>query len=419
MEINHRKYRKMKNLMLMAVFITAVIFIGGCTPSDSSSAEGEAHSEEHGDHEEESLNAVSITTRQAEVLGLETGPVMQKSLGNNIKVNGFLDLYPQDEAKINTFVGGNVSAIYITEGDWVKKGQILARLEHPNYIEMQQELQQSVSELEYLKIEFERKERLYEEEISSAREYQKARSEYYSTQSKINGLKAKLKLLDMDVNKIVAGELYATVPVKSSIDGYVGEVLISIGGFIDPGKDMFHITDNTKTHVDFRVYEKDIYKIRIGQKAYFTIANKPGELIEAQIEKIGQTFEDDPKAIHIHAKIDDKIKTGLFPGLYVEGRIIESEKLTNVLPEEAIVTEGTRSFVFVQVEEADEHGHEEEEGHEEKLTFEVKDVTVGIRDAGFVEVAFREPLPEDALVVVNGAYMLSSELIKGELEHDH
>jgi len=408
MKLTKTIFKPMKYLKQMVVVLAALIFIEGCTPADTPD---EGKEENQDEHSEGPANSVSITIQQAEVLGLTTGKVLQKSLGNNIKVNGFLDLYPQDEAKINTFIGGNVSAIYIVEGDLVKKGQILARLEHPDYIQMQQELQQSVIELEYLKTEYERKEKLYKEDISSGREYQKARSDYFSTQSKIKGLEAKLNLLNLNVKKIISGELYPTVPVKSPIDGYVGEILISIGGFIDPGTDMFHITNNAKTHVDFRVYEKDIYKIRVGQKAYFTIANKPGELIEARIDKIGQTFEDDPKAVHVHANIKVKM-TSLLPGLYVEGRIVENEKMMDVLPEEAIVTEGNRSFIFVK------SVHKDEGDNDVKiLTFDVKDVTTGVKDAGFVEVTFAEPLREDAKIVINGAYMLSSELIKGELEH--
>jgi membrane fusion protein, heavy metal efflux system len=403
----------MKNLSFMVVILATGLFTGGCNSSDTA-AEGE-NTEEHGEHEEGPLTEVSITPEQAKVLGLTTGKVMRKSLGNNVKVNGFLDLYPQDQAKVNSFIGGNLSSIYVVEGDRIKKGQTLARLEHPDYLQMQQELQQSTSELNYLKTEFERKEKLYKEEISSGREFQKARSEYYSTLAKINGLKAKLKLLNLNVNKVVAGELFPTVPVVSPIDGFIGEVYVSIGDYADPGVTMFYLTNNAMTHVDFRVYEKDIYKISVGQKAYFTIANKPGELIEAHIQTIGRTFEDDPKAIHVHALIDSKVTTNLLPGLYVEGRIVESEKMMDVLPEEAIVTEGSRSFVFIKAV----HDNEGDgDGDGDHLTFEVKDVTIGIRDAGFVEVTFAESLPENAEIVFNGAYMLSSELIKGLLEHD-
>ncbi len=419
MEIKHIIYTRMKNLMRIALLFSVVAFLGSCTSDSATSTATEEHGDEHGEedeHEEGESKGVSITPAQAEVLGLTTAQVVQKSLGNNIKVNGFLDLYPQDEANVNAFIGGNISKIYFVEGDRVKKGQVLARLEHPDYLQMQLELQQSVNELVYLKTEFERKEKLYKEEISSGREFQRARADYYSTQSKIKGLKAKLKLLNLNVSKVIAGELFPTVPVISPIDGFVGEIYVRIGDFANPGVNMFYITNNDKTHVDFRVYEKDIYKIKVGQKAYFTIANKPGELIEAHIQTIGRTFEDDPKAVHVHAIIDSDVRTDLLPGLYVEGRIVESEHMMDVIPEEAIVKEGDRSFVFIKAI------HEEEEGedhHDEKLSFTVVDVTTGIKDAGFIEVTFAEPLPKGTEVVVNGSYMLSSELVKGELEHEH
>ena len=400
-------YKQMKKVAGWAFFMGAFVFLSSCSSDSATVAEG-GHGEAHEEHEEGLANMVKITKEQAKVLGLTTSTVLHKSLGSTIKVNGFLDLYPQDEANVNAFIGGNVSRIYFVEGDKVKKGQVLARLEHPDYLQMQQELQQSVNELAYLKTEFERKEKLYKEEISSGREFQKARADYYATQSKIKGLKAKLKLLNLDVSKVLAGELFPNVPIIAPIDGFVGEVYVRIGDFANPGVTMFYLTNNAKTHVDFRVYEKDIYKIRVGQKAYFTIANKPGELIEAHIQTIGRTFEDDPKAVHVHAVIDSNTTTDLLPGLYVEGRIVENEKMMTVLPEEAIVTEGNRSFVFVK-------GETHENGD---LTFNVVDVTTGITDAGFVEVTFAQTLAKDTEIVTNGAYMLSSELIKGELEDD-
>ncbi len=400
-------YKQMKKVAGWAFFMGAFVFLFSCSSDSTTVAEG-GHGEAHEEHEEGLANMVKITKEQAKVLGLTTSTVLHKSLGSTIKVNGFLDLYPQDEANVNAFIGGNVSRIYFVEGDKVKKGQVLARLEHPDYLQMQQELQQSVNELAYLKTEFERKEKLYKEEISSGREFQKARADYYATQSKIKGLKAKLKLLNLDVSKVLAGELFPNVPIIAPIDGFVGEVYVRIGDFANPGVTMFYLTNNAKTHVDFRVYEKDIYKIRVGQKAYFTIANKPGELIEAHIQTIGRTFEDDPKAVHVHAVIDSNTTTDLLPGLYVEGRIVENEKMMTVLPEEAIVTEGNRSFVFVK-------GETHENGD---LTFNVVDVTTGITDAGFVEVTFAQTLAKDTEIVTNGAYMLSSELIKGELEDD-
>ncbi len=404
----------MKYFKITMHFLLTVFLISACSSSqtDNGSDAGNTPDEHEG-----IPNMVSITKQQAETISLTMGKVQKKSLGSNIKVNGYLELYPQDQAWVSPFIGGNVQAIYVIEGEKVKKGQTLALLAHPDYILMQQQLQQNNTQLEYLKTEYDRKEKLYKEEISSGREYQKAKAEYFSTLAATKGLKTKLELLNLNVNKVLAGELFSAIPINTPIDGFVGKVSIKLGDFVEPAKTMFQINNSANTHVDFRVYEKDIYKIRKGQKAYFTVANKPGQLLEAQIESIGQTFEDDPKAIHIHARLTSPAAGNMIPGLYVEGRIVENEKLTNVLPEEAVVTEGSRSFVFVKVTQDEDEGNVSDHS-EVKMSFKVQDVITGIRDAGFIEVSFTEPQNKDALIVYYGAYMLSSELVKSQLEHE-
>jgi len=404
--------------IIIYIFLASLAACNNST--DKVSEVDKVENDQTGETQEEESNTVSITEQQAEVIGLELGKIEQKSLGNNISVTGRLDLFPQDQARISPFIGGNVKAVYFIEGDKVRKGQTLALLEHPDYIQLQQELQQLTSQLSYLEQEYIRKKKLYEEEVSSGREFQLAKSEFLSAKSAVKGLKLKLKLLGLDVDKVVNGEIFSTIPIITPIDGYVKDVRISLGDFIEPQFDMFEITNNSLVHVDFRVYEKDIYKVTKGQKAYFTVANKPGRLLEAKIHSVGQTFEDNPKSVHIHAYIVNPPE-GLLPGMYVEGRIVESEKLTDVVPEDAILTEGGKSYVFVKAE-AEDHNEDEnsddEEAHKE-LVFRKVAVITGVRDAGFVEINVSPPLPENTLVVFKGAYTLSSEMIKGELEHGH
>jgi len=405
----------------ISIILCMILALAACDNSGSQSSEEdhgekgpneEGHSEEG--HSEES-GTVSITGEQANFMGLELGEIQRKSLGGTIRVTGRLGLYPQDQAKISPFIGGNVKAIYVIEGDKVSTGQVLTLLEHPTYIQMQQELQQLSSQLEYLKQEYERKEKLYEEQVSSGREFQKAKSEYLSTEAAFKGLKLKLKLLGLSVAKVLKGEISSSIPIRSPINGYVNDINISIGDFIDPHFDMFEVTDNSQVHVDIRVYEKDIYKVKEGQTVYFTVANQPGMILEAIINSVGRTFEDDPKSIHVHADIENK-NDALLPGMYVEGRIVENERLTDVVPEAAIVTEGELAYIFVKVEASDHGDNETEERHEELLT--KVEVTTGVRDGGFVEIMVSGSL-DSSLIAYKGAYTLSSEMIKGELEHAH
>ena len=101
----------------------------------------------------------------------------------------------------------------------------------------------------------------------------------------------------------------------------------------------------------------------------------------------------------------------LLPGMYVEGRIVQDEKNTLAVPEEAVIKEGEKSFIFVL-----DDGDAQEEG---KLKFKMVQVSVGVIDLGFVSINPMEPLQYGSKVVINGAYTLSSEMVKGELEHGH
>ena len=96
--------------------------------------------------------------------------------------------------------------------------------------------------------------------------------------------------------------------------------------------------------------------------------------------------------------------------MYVEGRIVEGKKLGYAVPESAIIKEGEQSFVFIL--------YEDEEMEESKMKFKMIPVTVGIIDLGFVEVNLPSEVSMKAKVVIKGAYMLSSERIKGELGDD-
>lgn len=368
--------------------------------------EDSAGKEEGGHHGEE--NVVEITQQQAETISLEMKPLEKRNLGNNIKVTGMLELFPQDRANVSPFVGGNVSSIKVIPGNTVSKGQVLAYIEHPDIISMQQEFQEKNDELVFLKQDFERNKTLYNKGVSSGKDFQMAQSKFRSTTSSVNGLKAKLRLLGINPEKVADGKIYSAVAITSPINGYVDEVLISLGDYVGTQSKMFSISDNSKVYVNFKVYEKDIKNIKKGQQIYFSSASRPDELLKATVRSVGKTFETNPKALEVLADINNKDKN-LLPGMYVQGRIVQGEKSAFAVPEAAIIQNGEQSFIFIL--------DEDEKKQANKVKFKMIPVTVGVTDLGFVEVSLPADVKQDAKVVTKGAYTLSSEMVKGELEH--
>ncbi|MBU0941526.1 MAG: efflux RND transporter periplasmic adaptor subunit [Bacteroidetes bacterium] len=411
----------MKNKAIaIIIFLALTLVLASCnekskgelghkeTNSKNTEKAEDSHGEEKGGHKGEE-DVVEITLQQAETVGLELKTLEKRNLGNSIKVTGTLELFPQDKANVSPFVGGNVSSIKVIPGNNVTKGQVLAYIEHPDIITMQQEFQEKNDELVFLKQDFERKQTLYDKGVSSGKDFQMAQSKFRSTMSSVNGLKAKLRLLGINPAKVAEGKIYSAVAITTPISGYVDEVMISLGDYVGTQSKMFSISDNSKIYLNFKVYEKDIRLIKKGQEIYFSTTSRPDELLKATVRSVGKTFETDPKAIEVLADIKNKDKN-LLPGMYVQGRIVQGEKSAFAVPEAAIIQNGEQSFIFIL--------DEDEEKQLKKMKFKMIPVTVGVTELGFVEVSLPADVNQAAKVVTKGAYVLSSEMVKGELEHN-
>jgi len=399
------------NMLIILLISTAIL---GCGQSDQNTiSEVQSEGEEHDEEEESSI--VSLTELQVKTVGLETQELTPMALRNSIQVTGMLELFPEDRAEISPLIGGNLTSIKVIEGDMVKKGQIIAYMQNLEIIQIQQDFQVTLSSIDYLKLDYERQERLYNENVSSAKVYQAAKADYMSAKSRLNGLEAKLVMFGLNISKIKQGQIFPTIPISTPIDGFVHLINVNIGEFADPqmGRKqiMFEITNNARLHAEFRIFEKDIHKVKKGQKVYFTVANKINNILEATIQSEGKAFENDKKSVHFRAAINNP-NGELLPGMYLEGKIATESTPVLAVVEDAIVIDNNMSFIFIEVEDGNSNASK-------NRVFEKVQVVTGKSDNGYVEIKLFELLPKGTKVVSKGAYILSSEMIKGDLEHGH
>ncbi|NOX47753.1 MAG: efflux RND transporter periplasmic adaptor subunit [Chlorobi bacterium] len=400
---------KIKNISLL---ILSSLLIVACN-SGNDKPEGEHKSEVHQD------NTVSLTLQQMKAIGLKLGKIEKQNLSTTVKSNGRTKLPPQNKANVSTLVKGAVKNIFVIEGDFVKKGQILATLEHPDIVDMQQQYLENVNNLEFLEQDYKRKKKLFEEKVGSGKDYQKVFSEYSTAKSTAIGLKEKLKMLGISIESVEKGNITSVINIVSPIQGYVRSVEVNIGSFVEPNRDMFEIVDNSQIHADLLVYEKDIPKIQIGQNVHFNISNISGRELKGTIFSVGKAYEDDIRAITVHAHIENA-ENKIIPGMYVNAHIMVDSVTTNVLPEAALAAEGDKYFIFIKTEaEEDTQKDENSPDKEERWFFEKTEIIPGIRNNGFVEIKLLTPLDEPAEIAINAAYYLLAEMGKGETEHEH
>lgn len=360
--------------------------------------------EESGSQEENAeggLTTVVLTAQQFNALGMKVDTLSKRNFSSVVVANGQLEVLPQNEASVTAIIGANIISIDVFEGKKVNKGQVLAYLSHPDLLNLQTRYLNAWNQLQYADKEYQRQKRLYEEQVGSGKDFQKIQSDFLSLTGEVKNLEAQLKLLKLDPEKIKQGNIVEQVPVISPINGFIEKVNVKTGQYVDPQMQMFEVINNDHIHADLMVFEKDVHKVKEGQNVTFSIESVPGETLSAKIFAVGKSFEQNPKAVHVHAEIENK-KGLLISGMYITGRISTGEDYAYALPEGAIVNEDGKSVIFIS--EQDKDGWK----------FEPVEIISGQQEDGFVEIKLSSPLKKGSLVAMNNAYYLLSEMKKGE-----
>ena len=348
---------------------------------------------------------VMLTARQFEALKMKIDSISLRSMSGYVEANGTLEVPPQSEAAITSVIGANVVSIKVIEGDEVNKDQVVAYISHPNIIKMQTDYLNAYSNSNFLKKNYERQQKLYDAGVGSGANFQKAEAEYDASTVMVNGMAAQLQLLNISATSVRNGTISQRVALRSPIQGFEQKVEVKLGQYVEPQTELFEIVNTDHVHADLMVFEKDVYKVKKGQRVTFNLQSIQDEL-SAEIYSVSKTFEDNPKAVHIHAEIENK-KGNLIPGMYIQGRIqVENSKI-KALPESAIAKEGDRYYVFSAEKE------------NEDWSFKPIEVILGEKDGNWIAVQFLKEIEVNTKFAYNNGYYLIAEMKKGEAEHSH
>jgi cobalt-zinc-cadmium efflux system membrane fusion protein len=375
-----------------------------CTGSSSKEEPAEPeHLEEEG--------IVEFTEAQFKTAGIVLSGIEQKQLRGVLKVNGLLDVPPQNLVSISVPYGGILKSTDLLQGMWVSKGQVIARMEHPDYIQLQQDYLEAASQLTFVQKEYERQEALSKENVSAAKTLEKATAEYHSLQSRVEGLKQKLALLNIDAGGLSTSTILSSIRIIAPISGYITEVNANIGKFVQANDVIFEIVDTRHLHAELMVFEKDIPKLKEGQTVRYLLANETKER-EAEVHLIGREISAERTIrVHCHLKEEDK---NLLPGMYLKAVIETGAAETSALPDEAIVTSGGKKYIFVQTE------GEAKTDTTHAYHFKMVEVQTGISENEYTEVNVPEDFNRSTKnIVVKGAYDLLSKMNNSEEEHAH
>jgi cobalt-zinc-cadmium efflux system membrane fusion protein len=288
---------------------------------------------------------IQISKIQFDQNKMVLGSIEQQAFPSSISVNGMIDVPPENRAVVNTTMGGYIKTTPLLEGDVVKKGQSLVTLENPEFVTMQQDYMEIKEQLNYLKAEFDRQKTMLEENITSQKSYLQAESSYKTAMAKYNGLRKQLTMLNISPSRVENGEITSVITLYAPIDGSITKVNVSKGTYVSPATSIMEIIDNTHIHLELSVFEKDIMKVKKGQKIAFKIPEASNETYEAEVHLVGTTLNEN-RTIKVHGHpLDDS--THFLTGMFVNANIIVSQSNANVLPESTIVEIEDEFYVLV------------------------------------------------------------------------
>lgn len=342
---------------------------------------------------------VSLTPAQFQTAGIKLGRIEKKQISSNIKANGKLDVPPQSLISISAPFGAFLRNTEMLQGSFVRQGQVVATLQHPDLIQLQQDYLENKSQQEYLQAEYERQEALAKENVNAQKVFQQAKANYLTAAARIKGLREKLKLLNIDMKALDAGNIQSIISLYSPITGYVTAINTNIGAYVNPADKLFEIVNTEHLHAELTIYEKDILKLKPDQRVRFTLANETKQRT-ARVHLIGRQISNE-RTVQIHCHLDQEDRE-LLPGMYLTAWIETGNAMVNTLPDDAIIQFEDKPCIFIA---------------KGNYQYEMVPIEKGSSELGYTEVIPPQGFDiTGAQVVVKGAYSLFGKLKNVEEE---
>lgn len=411
-------------------FIVTILFAGlaAFASCDSKSTAETATAEAGHEDEHANSNTAMLTEEQIKSIGIELGSIEEKQLTASLKTNGILQVPNQNKASVNSLYSGVIKSLLVQPGNYVRKGQTIATVANPDFIQAQSEYLGINAKIGLAELEVKRQRDLNAGNAGALKNLQAAETELRTLRTIKSTLEQQINLMGINPEKLSNGKLISVLSISSPISGVVSNVIVKMGSYVDVSTPVAEIVDNSQLHLDLFVYEKDLPKLKNNQLIHFTLTNNPGKEYDAQIYSLGSSFEGESKAVTVHAKVQGD-KTGLIDGMNITAVISLEKNTVPAVPTDAIVNLAGQDYIFIVLEQLSEEEHtkdnikydvKEETVHKDEkgITFERIPVAKGTTDVGYTEITLLKEIPKDAKIVVKGAFFVLAKMTNSG-EHEH
>ena len=348
--------------------------------------------------EEMESELVTLTEAQMSKGVISTGELSYRNMSATVQVNGVVDVPPQNIISVSFPLGGYLKYTRLLPGMRVRKGEVIAEMEDPSIVQLQQDYLVAKARMDFLEKEFARQSALNAEKVSSDKTFQQVTSEHASQRIMVSAYAEKLRLIGIGPERLTPERISRRVSIHSPINGYVSKINVNLGKYVQPVDVLFELINPDDIHAALSIFEKDLGKVAIGQKVGVSFVDEPERRYEAEIILINRNVDNDRVAVahcHFHTRPPQ-----LLPGMFLTAHIRTSDSRVPVLPEASVVRFAGREYVFTE---------------QERGTFRMVEVASGSKSEGMLElVRGADSLVGRKVVTANAYSVLGAMKNKGE-----
>lgn len=335
-------------------------------------------------------NSVELTDAQLKNSEIQTGKIEQRNISSLLKVNGKIEVPPQNMISVSVPMGGYLRSTQLLAGMHIRKGEIIATMEDQQYIQLQQDYLTAKAHFTSIESEYFRQKELNASKASSDKVFQNAQTEYLSQKILIKSLAEKLELIGVNPDNLNENSISKSISITSPIDGFVSTVKMNIGKYANPTDIMFELVNPADIHLTLTIFEKDLYKISIGQKILAYNNTQPNKKYICEIILIGKDISPE-RTVQVQCHFE-QYDNSLIPGMYMNAEVEVATNNAFVIHNEGLVRFEGKQYVFTETE---------------SKKYEMHEVITKNTENGFTQITFSDSTDmRNKTFVTQGAYTL-------------
>ena len=360
-------------------------------------------------------DVVKIPADAQRRVGIQLQAVETQQVTRDLSVAGQVQMDEEQTSHLGTIADGRITSVAVLPGAVVRRGSLLGDLHSHMVHETVGALVQAFADVDRQRsaVAFaaqaqERYHHLYSIQASSLEESQRSDQDLLQAQKMLVDAETNVRmerehlseLLQVAPESLTPTNLYdkELIPIRSPIDGVVMARNVTVGQVVATGFEAFVVSNLHSVWVTAAVNEKDLPLVRAGVSADVASQGYPGQIIHGRVAMIGDQLEPQTRTVPVRIVVPNP-ETLLRPGMFVTARITESQtRRALFVPEDALQDINGMPVLFTTTD---------------GITFKARTVNVGTRSQGKVEII--DGLNPLDRVVVKGAFMVKSEMLKGTM----